>query len=335
MGVSLLKKNKAAKIQIELTQERLLEMYYYLRLTRAFEERLRSLYRQGKIMGGVYLSQGQEAIPVGYSLAMSKEDVIAPSHRDMGAFMVRGISLRLIMANYLGKATGPTRGKDSNVHLGDIKLGVIGFVSHLADNLPIAAGLALSFKIRKEKRVALATIGDGGTSRGDFHEALNFSGVRQLPVVFICNNNRYAYSTPLKLQMAIENIADRAAAYGFEGIAVEGNDVKQVYKVAKYAIEKARKGGGPTLIEGKTMRMCGHSEHDDASYVPKELFQEWEKLDPVALHERFLLENDYLPEKRKGEIEKKIKDIIDDAVDYAEKSPYPKKEELLDGIFHE
>lgn len=335
MEVSVLNQDKAAKLRIEVSRNILLDMYYYLKFTRRFEERLRSMYRQGKIMGGVYLSRGQEAIPVGYSLAMAKEDVIAPSHRDMGTFMVRGISPRLIMANYLGKATGPTHGKDSNVHLGDIGLGVIGFVSHLADNLPIATGIALSFKIRQEKRVALATIGDGGTSRGDFHEALNFAGVRKLPVVFVCNNNQYAYSTPLNLQMAIENVADRAAAYGCEGIAVDGNDVQEVYRVAKYAIDKARRGEGPTLIEGKTMRMCGHSEHDDAFYVPKELLQEWEKRDPIELHERFLFENDYLTEDKKEEIDRKIKEIIDDAVDFAEKSPYPRKEELLIGIYHE
>ncbi|RMH07284.1 MAG: thiamine pyrophosphate-dependent dehydrogenase E1 component subunit alpha, partial [Nitrospirae bacterium] len=170
----------------------LLQMYYYLRLTRTLEERITALYRQGRIMGGVYTSHGMEAISVGYASALDQHDIIAPYHRDMGAFLIRGITPGEVIAQYLGKRTGPTKGKDGNVHMGDLRRGIIAFVSHLADNLPVATGAALAFKIRREPRVVVTNTGDGGTSRGDFHEALNFASVRQLPVVFFCCNNQYA-----------------------------------------------------------------------------------------------------------------------------------------------
>lgn len=195
----------------------LLQMYYYLLLTRSLEDRITALYRQGRIVGGCYTSHGMEAIAVGYASAIERDDVIAPFHRDMGAFLIRGITPGEVLAQYLGKRTGPTKGKDGNVHMGDLKRGVLGFVSHLADNLPVATGAALAFKIRGESRVVVAGTGDGGTSRGDFHEAMNFAAVRKLPVVFFCNNNQYAYSTPQRLQMAITDVVDRAMAYGMPG----------------------------------------------------------------------------------------------------------------------
>src|SRR2546430_7600658 len=201
----------------------LLQMYYYLRLTRTLEDRITALYRQGRIVGGVYTGNGMEAIAVGYASALERDDIIAPFHRDMGAFLVRGITPGEVIAQYLGKRGGPTKGKDSNVHIGDLKRGVIGFVSHLADNLPVATGVALAFKMRAESRVVITNTGDGGTSRGDFHEAMNFAAVRKLPVVFFCNNNQYAYSTPLSLQIAIPNVVDRAQAYGMPGEILDGN----------------------------------------------------------------------------------------------------------------
>ena len=227
----------------------LLQMYYYLRLTRTLEDRVTALYRQGRIMGGVYTSSGMEAISVGYASALRPDDIIAPFHRDMGAFLVRGITPGEVVAQYLGKRTGPTRGKDGNVHLGDLKRGIIAFVSHLADNLPVATGAALAFKLRGESRVVVTNTGEGGTSRGDFHEALNFASVRKLPVVFFCNNNQYAYSTPLSLQMAIPNVVDRAKAYAMPGEIVDGNDLAAVYLAARRAIDRARAGEGPTFIE--------------------------------------------------------------------------------------
>ncbi len=322
-----------ARNETSLGREELLDLYYYLRLTRGVEDRVRILYRQGKIVGGVYLSRGQEAISVGASYSLSPQDVIAPTHRDMGVFLLRGITPGEAIAQYLGKATGPSRGRDGNIHIGDIKRGLIGFVSMLADNIPVAVGIALSFQIRRESRVAMVTFGDGGASRGDFHEGLNFAGVRKLPVVFVCNNNQYAYSTPLKDQMAIADIADRAQAYGFPGQVVDGNDVIAVYEAARAAVDRARSGEGPTLIECKTFRMSGHSEHDDAFYVPKELFAEWEKRDPILLLERFLQERDLLGPQEKQAVEERIKKEIDDGVAFGLESPLPEKEDLFKDVY--
>jgi pyruvate dehydrogenase E1 component alpha subunit len=322
-----------AEITKEVTRADLLQMYYYLRLTRALEERITALYRQGRIVGGVYTSYGMEAIAVGYASALDRNDVIVPYHRDMGAFLVRGITPGEVVAQYLGKRTGPTRGKDGNVHMGDLKRGIVGFVSHLADNLPVATGVALAFKIRGERRVAFTGTGDGGTSRGDFHEAMNFAAVRKLPVVFFCNNNQYAYSTPLRLQMAITDVVERAKAYGMPGEIVDGNDVVAVYLASKRAIARAREGEGPTFLEFKTMRMHGHAEHDPAKYVPRALLEEWKPKDPILKAERLLVQLGYADEYVFGEIEERVNKEIDSAVEFAEQSPLPEGPEVLEGIF--
>ena len=311
----------------------LLHMYYYLRLTRTLEDRITALYRQGRIVGGVYTSNGMEAISVAYALALERDDVIAPFHRDMGAFLVRGITPGEVIAQYLGKRTGPTKGKDGNVHIGDLKRGIIGFVSHLADNYPVATGVALAFKLRGESRVVVANTGDGGTSRGDFHEAMNFASVRKLPVVFFCNNNLYAYSTPMSLQMAITDVVDRAKAYAMPGEIVDGNDVAAVYRVARRAIQKARAGEGPTFIECKTMRMHGHSEHDSAKYVPREVLEEWKAKDPILKAERLLKELGYADEAAFHEVGERVKKEVEAGVEFAEQSPLPEGPEALEGVF--
>jgi pyruvate dehydrogenase E1 component alpha subunit len=311
----------------------LLQMYYYLRLTRTLEDRITALYRQGRIVGGVYTSTGMEAIAVGYASALERDDVIAPCHRDMGAFLVRGITPGEVVAQYLGKRAGPAKGKDGNVHIGDLKRGVIGFVSHLADNYPVATGVALAFRLRGESRVVITNTGDGGTSRGDFHEAMNFASVRKLPVVFFCNNNQYAYSTPLRLQMAIHDVVERAKAYGMPGEIVDGNDVAAVYLAAKRAIHKARSGEGPTFIEAKTMRMHGHSEHDSAKYVPRELLEEWKKKDPILRAERMLAQLGYADEAMFQEVGARVAKEVEAGVEFAEQSPLPEGRETLDGVF--
>ncbi|MBI3808990.1 MAG: thiamine pyrophosphate-dependent dehydrogenase E1 component subunit alpha [Nitrospirae bacterium] len=311
----------------------LLQMYYYLRLTRTLEDRVTALYRQGRIVGGVYTSNGMEAISVGYASALERDDVIAPCHRDMGAFLVRGITPGEVVAQYLGKRTGPTKGKDGNVHIGDLKRGIIGFVSHLADNYPVATGVGLAFKIRGESRVVVTNTGDGGTSRGDFHEAMNFASVRKLPVVFFCNNNQYAYSTPLHLQMAIKDVVDRAKAYGMPGEIVDGNDVAAVYLAAKRATHKARSGEGPTFIEAKTMRMHGHSEHDSAKYVPRKLLEEWKKKDPILKAERMLMQLGYADETMFREVGERAAKEVEAGAEFAERSPLPEGRETLDGVF--
>jgi pyruvate dehydrogenase E1 component alpha subunit len=274
-----------------------------------------------------------EAIAVGYASALERDDVIAPFHRDMGAFLIRGITPGEVLAQYLGKRSGPTKGKDGNVHMGDLKRGIIGFVSHLADNLPVATGAALAFKMRGESRIVVAGTGDGGTSRGDFHEAMNFAAVRKLPVVFFCNNNQYAYSTPLRLQMAICDVVQRAGAYGMPGEIVDGNDVAAVYLATKRAIAKARAGDGPTFLECKTMRMHGHSEHDPAKYVPQQLLEEWKAKDPILMAERLLIEAGYGDETTFHDLAERAKKEVEAGLEFAERSPLPEGPEALEGVF--
>ena len=222
---------------------------------------------------------------------MGPEDVGTPLHRDMGVHITRGVEPWRIFANYMGRVDGPAKGRDGNVHMADARLGLIAMVSHLPAMLPVAVGCALAFRIREEKRVAVGWFGEGSAARGDTHESMNLAGVRHLPVVFVCDNNQWAYSTPTHLEYAVEHLADRAQAYGFEGVVVDGTDVLAVYREARRAIEKAREGGGPTLIECLTLRMEGHAVHDDAFYVPKELFEQWAERDPLERYRTWLREH--------------------------------------------
>jgi pyruvate dehydrogenase E1 component alpha subunit len=314
----------------------LLDMLYYMKLTRELEFRIeRKLYRQGKIVGGVYVGRGQEAIAVGSCINLRTDDVVCPSHRDMGAFLIRGMSLRTILAQYMGRKTGATRGKESNMHMGDLNRNLIAFVSMLGDNVPVAAGIGLSFKMRGFDRVALCFFGDGATSRGDWHEGINMASVFKVPVVFICNNNQYAYSTPLERQMAVENVADRAEAYGLPGEIVDGNDILAVWDAATRAIERARSGHGPTLIECKTFRMTGHSAHDDAGYVPPELFEMWEERDPINRFERVLTKRGLISTSGIEDMQKRINREIDEAIQIAEKDPFPDPEDCLKDVYYE
>jgi TPP-dependent pyruvate/acetoin dehydrogenase alpha subunit len=314
----------------------LLDMLYYMKLTRELEFRIeRKLYRQGKIVGGVYVGRGQEAIAVGSCIDLKPDDVVCPSHRDMGAYLIRGMSLRTILAQYMARKTGATRGKDGNMHMGDLSKGLIAFVSMLGDNVPVAAGIGLSFKMRRQDRVVLCFFGDGATSRGDWHEGLNMAAVYKAPVVFICNNNQYAYSTPLERQMAVENVADRAEAYGMPGEIVDGNDILSVWDAAARAIQRAHGGSGPTLIECKTFRMTGHSAHDDAGYVPPELFQYWEERDPINRYERFLTDRGLIEKSGIDELQSRINHEIDEAIQIAEKDPFPEPEDTLKDVYFE
>jgi pyruvate dehydrogenase E1 component alpha subunit len=251
----------------------------------------------------------------------------------MGVHVVRGVEPWRIFAQFMGRRDGPTRGKDGNVHMADAKLGLIAMVSHLPAMLPVAVGCALAFRIREEKRVAVAWSGEGAMARGDAHEGMNFAGVRKLPVVFICDNNQWAYSTPTHLGYAVEHLADRAAAYGFEGVVVDGTDVLAVYRETKRAIEKARGGGGPTLIESVTLRMEGHAVHDDAFYVPKEMFEEWAKRDPIERFRGWLRENAALTDDEEDEIGASVKKLLSDAINRADESPLPDPSTLTEGVF--
>src|ERR671924_42295 len=316
-----------------LDREDLLGFYRNMLITRGVEERGHILYRQGKIPGSFYTGRGNEAAAVAIGTAMEADDVGTPLHRDMGVHITRGVEPWRIFANYMGRRDGPTKGRDGNVHMADARLGLIAMVSHLPAMLPVAVGCALAFRIREEKRVAVAWFGEGASARGDCHEGMNLAGVRRLPVVFICDNNQWAYSTPTHLEYACETLADRAQAYGFEGVVVDGTDVLAVYREAKRAIEKARDDGGPTLIECLTLRMEGHAVHDDAFYVPKELFEEWAKRDPIERFRSWLRENAELSDEQEEEIRADIKRILNEAIRRAEESPLPETDSLLEGVF--
>jgi pyruvate dehydrogenase E1 component alpha subunit len=253
----------------------------------------------------------------------------------MGAFLIRGMSLRTILAQYMAKKTGATRGKDTNMHMGDLDRNLIAFVSMLGDNVPVAAGIGLSFRMRAQDRVVLCFFGDGATSRGDWHEGVNMASVLRTPVVFICNNNQYAYSTPLERQMAVENVADRAEAYGMPGEIVDGNDVLAVWDAANRAIDRARSGQGPSLIECKTFRMTGHSAHDDAGYVPPELFEFWQERDPINRFQRTLLDRGLIAATGIEEVRTRINREIDEAIRLAENDPYPDPADCLKDVYYE
>jgi TPP-dependent pyruvate/acetoin dehydrogenase alpha subunit len=316
-----------------LDREDLLAIYRHMLVTRGIEERGHILYKQGKIPGSFYTGRGNEASAVGVATAMGGNDVGTPLHRDMGVHIVRGVEPWRIFAQYMGRADGPTKGKDGNVHMADSKLGLLAMVSHLPAMLPVAVGCALAFTIRQERRVAVAWFGEGAAARGDTHEGMNLAGVRHLPVVFICDNNQWAYSTPTYLGYAIEHIADRAAAYGFEGVVVDGTDVLAVYREARRAIEKAREGGGPTLIESVTLRMEGHAVHDDASYVPKEVFEAWAARDPIERFRTWLRENADMTDEEEDEIAAGVKKLLNDAIKRADESPLPEPSTVTDGVY--
>ncbi|MEX2264724.1 MAG: thiamine pyrophosphate-dependent dehydrogenase E1 component subunit alpha [Bryobacteraceae bacterium] len=307
---------------------------YYMTLMREVEDRIeRKLYRQGKIAGGVYVGRGQEAIPVGAGLVAEAGDVLFPSHRDLALFFIRGVHPRQVFAQYMGRQGGLTRGRDGNMHMGDLKLNIVAIISAMAASVPVAAGAAFALKYKSSKNVSFCFFGDGATSRGDWHEGVNFASVQKLPLVLICNNNQYAYSTPLDKQMACANVADRGAAYGIPSEIVDGNDVFAVYDATQRAVAHARAGNGPYLIECKTFRMTGHSAHDGATYVPSHLWEEWGKKDPIPRLERRIVEREWM---RPDEVEEMRADMlreIDRAVEWAEKSPYPDPSELLDGVY--
>jgi TPP-dependent pyruvate/acetoin dehydrogenase alpha subunit len=309
-------------------------MLYYLKLTREAESRIEQvLYRQGKIVGGVYVGRGQEAIGVGSAIQLLEGDVVLPSHRDFSCFLIRGFTLRQILCNWMGRANGPTRGRDHTSLIGDVRRGVIPIISHLGDSCPVACGVAMVLRRRRQGNVCLVHFGEGTSSRGDVHEAMNMAGVMKLPIIFICNNNAYAYSTPASKQYAIKDLAVRGAAYGMPGVVVDGNDVLAVHAVVAKAIASARRGGGPSFIECKTFRMTGHSAHDSADYVPSRLFKQWEKKDPITRLEKVMRVKRLLAAKQIAQMDAEVKRQVDDAVAYAESSPLPEGASAAEGVY--
>jgi TPP-dependent pyruvate/acetoin dehydrogenase alpha subunit len=307
---------------------------YYMSLMREIEDRIeRKLYRQGKIVGGVYVGRGQEAIPVGSALVAGPDDVMLPAHRDLAVFLIRGVAPGRIIAQYMGRQGGLTRGRDGNMHMGDLKHNIVAIISALAATVPVAAGVALALRYQGKSGVAFSYFGDGATSRGDWHEGVNFAAVQKLPVAFICNNNGYAYSTPLSAQMACTNVADRGPAYNIPAEIVDGNDVLAVHEATARAVAHARSGAGPYLLECKTFRMTGHSAHDAAHYVPKGLFDEWGKLDPIIRLEARMRDQGWTDQADLDRRHDAIRAEVDEAVAWAEASPLPDPATLMEDVY--
>jgi TPP-dependent pyruvate/acetoin dehydrogenase alpha subunit len=297
-------------------------------LMRGLEERAMSLYRQGKVPGSFYDGFGQEAVSAGAAYAMAAEDRLCILHRDLAAHLIRGVPPARILAQYLGREAGITSGRDGNVHFGDRHLGCVGMVSMLPDMMLVATGMAMAFKLRGERRCALTWFGDGSTSRGDFHEAMNWAGVQKLPVVFVLENNQYAYSTPLTKQFAV-NPVERAAPYGVAGVTVDGNDAEAMFEATREARERALAGDGPTMIQAETMRMHGHAAHDDMKYVPSAQVEEWRKRDPIERQEGRLREAGVDVEQIRAVVQAQI----DAAAEEALAGPMPDPAGATAGVF--
>jgi pyruvate dehydrogenase E1 component alpha subunit/2-oxoisovalerate dehydrogenase E1 component alpha subunit len=320
-----------------LSREQKLELYYYMRLTRSLEERLVNLYRQTKVVGGLFRSLGQEADAVGsaYALDRSKGDVLSPLIRNLGSMLVQGAKPDEIIKQYMAKGDSPTRGRELNIHYGDLVRGFIGQISHLGDMVPVMAGVTLSFKMRKENRVGLVYVGDGATSTGAFHEGINFAAVQRCPLVVVVENNGYAYSTPLRKQTAAKQLVDKAIGYGIAGEQADGNDVIATYEVTKRAVDRARAGEGVTLVELITYRRKGHAEHDNQSYVPPGEIDRWaSENDPIDRYAKRLLGEGF-DQSELAATDARVQEEIDRATDEAEKSPMPDPTDALVGIYAE
>lgn len=318
----------------QLTRQQYLDLYYYMRLNRAVEDTMVKLFRQNKIVGGLYSSLGQEAVSVGTAYALEKKDWLAPMIRNIGALLVKGVPPRDVFMQHMAKYDSPTKGKDGTSHFGDLEnLHIVSPISMLGDLIPVMTGVAIAGRYLGQKIVAMTWIGDGGSSTGVFHEGLNFAAVQKAPFVLVLENNQWAYSTPVKRQVPLDNLADRAKAYGIPSYTVDGNDVVAVYTTAREAVERARKGEGPILLEVKTFRRMGHAQHDPAEYVPKQMRAYWEARDPIALYEKFLTGAKLLDEKSKKEIEQRMETLLAKERDFAENSPMPPPEFAEHGVY--
>ena len=323
----------------QLRSNQLLEMYYFARLARDVEERLVLLFRQSKVIGGLYRSLGQEGESVATAYALKRTDAILPLIRNMGALMAMGVRPREIFLQYMARADSNSRGRDLNIHIVNLPQDgadepvVVGPISMLGDSIPVAAGLALGARMRGRDLVSMAWIGDGATSTGAFHEGLNFAAVQRLPVIVVAEDNKYAYSTPIARQMAIARIDERAAAYGIPHEMVDGNDMLAVYDVAKRFVDHARGGGGAALIGVDTMRMQGHAQHDDARYVPKALLEEWAERDPLVRYRQQLRERGVAGEHDFDDIDAMTRSYAADEAKLAEESPMPDPATVTRGVY--
>jgi TPP-dependent pyruvate/acetoin dehydrogenase alpha subunit len=321
-----------------LTRAQKLELYYWMRLTRSLEERLVALYRQTKVVGGLFRSLGQEADAVGsaYALDRSRGDILSPLIRNLGSMLVQGATPLEIIRQYMAKGDSPTRGRELNIHFGHPDRGFIGQISHLGDMVPVMAGVTLSFRVRKQPRVGLVYVGDGATSTGAFHEGINFAAVQRCPLVIVVENNGYAYTTPIEKQTAARAFVDKAIGYGVPGEQADGNDVIAVYEVTKRAVDRARRGDGVTLIELLTYRRKGHAEHDNQSYVPDGEVERWAREnDPIDRYDARLTGDDDVSREELEAIDARVAGEIDQATEEAERSPMPEPLDALRGVYAE
>jgi len=318
---------------LNLPKQKLVEMLGKMVEIRLFEEKVFELYGQNLVPGTIHLYAGEEAVAVGVCSALEKEDYITSTHRGHGHCIAKGADLNRTMAEILGKQTGYCKGKGGSMHIADFAIGMLGATAVVGAGLPIAVGAALSAKLRGTKQVVACFFGEGASNQGTFHESLNFASVWRLPVVFVCENNLYAMGTRQSRVMNIDNVADRATAYGLPGMMVDGNDVLAVYEAALAAVKRSRKGEGPTLIECKTYRHKGHSRVDPAKYRPKDEVQEWLGKDPVKLLKKRLIQESVLSESEIAGIEKEIEARIEEAVKFAVASPFPTPQEALQDVY--
>ncbi len=319
---------------LELDRTSYLELYYFMSLNRKLDERLSNLYRQNQVVGGLYSSLGQEACSVGSAYALQRGDFFAPMIRNLGGMLVRGVLPEQVMAQYCARALGPTGGKDLNVHFGWIDRGIVSPISMLASLVPVFAGIALEMKMKGKANVALTYVGDGATSTTDFHEGMNFAAVHKLPLIIIVENNGWAYSTPASRQFNVRDFVVRADGYGCYGEMFDGNNVMAALDVTRRARVRCLNGEGPVLLEAKTFRRKGHAEHDDAGYVPAEERAYWEKRDPLDAYRRFLDMHRIVESASEiEEIDSRINQMLDAAVDEALASPFPDPSTLMENVY--
>jgi TPP-dependent pyruvate/acetoin dehydrogenase alpha subunit len=319
---------------LPLSADKLLDLYYWMRLTRTLEERLVALYRQTKVVGGLFRSLGQEADAVGSAYALERRDILSPLIRNLGAMLVKGATPVEILKQYMARGDSPTRGREVNIHFGDTERGFIGQISPLGDMVPVMAGVTLTFKMRREDRVGLVYVGDGATSTGAFHEGINFAAVQRCPLVVIVENNGYAYSTPTAKQTAAKRFVDKAIGYGVFGDQADGNDVLAVYAATKRAVDRARRGEGVSLVELMTYRRKGHAEHDNQSYVPDGEIDRWERdNDPIARYVTRLRDELSFSSAEIDEVDERVRREVDEATDVAERSGLPQALDALVGVY--
>lgn len=319
--------------ETSLSKDRQLELYRWMVLNRAFDDKLSLLYRRGLIVGACFSSLGQEATSCAPTFALSEGDIIGPMIRNAGSILTKGMPVRDFLANYMFRINSPTGGRDGNTHFGDLRYGIIAPISMLGCSIALCSGYVMAARMRGEKRVALSWIGEGSTSTGEFHEDVNMAAVMKSPMLLIIENNQYAYSTPVEQQCAAKSFADKGVGYGIESFSVDGNDALAMYEATKQCLDKARAGEGFQMFEAVTFRRKGHAEHDAAEYVPREILEYWEKRDPIARFERYLLDAKYVTEAGIGEVWSDVRAEIEDAEVWVNEQDKPDPATVNQGVY--